>query len=63
MAGTLAVLVVEAVIARRTVPDDGYVAPSPEPRSFGRDGDPPLSYVVLGDSTDHVTVYRKDGPA
>ncbi len=51
VAGTLAVLVVEAVIARRTVPDDGYVAPSPEPRSFGRDGDPPLSYVVLGDST------------
>ena len=51
VAGTLALLVVEAIIARQTVPDDGYVAPSSEPRSFGRDGDPPLSYVVLGDST------------
>ena len=49
--GTLVVLVVEAVIARQTVPDDGYVAPSPEPRSFGRDAGPPLSFVVLGDST------------
>ena len=47
----LAVLAVEAVIARQTLPDDGYVAPSKEPRSFGREGDPPLSYVVLGDST------------
>ena len=49
--GTLALLVVEAVIARQTVPDDGYVAPSPEPRSFGPGGAPPLPYVVLGDST------------
>lgn len=48
--GMILLLVVEAIVARVTVPDDGYVAPSPEPRTFGA-GAQPLSYVVLGDST------------
>lgn len=50
-AGFVLVLVVEAVVARVTVPDDGYVPPSDAPRHFGSAGAPPLSLVVLGDST------------
>lgn len=48
----IGVLAIEALIAVQTVPDDGYRAPSQAPRSFGEPGDePPLRYVVLGDST------------
>ena len=54
-AGALvALLAVEALIAINTVPDDGYVAPSPAPRAFGSTAGaerPRLRYVVLGDST------------
>lgn len=48
----VALLAVEALIAVQTVPDDGYRAPSRAPRTFGEpDGQRPLRYVVLGDST------------
>jgi acyl-CoA thioesterase I len=51
--GLAAVLGTEAIVAIETVPDDGYVAPSPAPRAFGSTAitRPPLRYVVLGDST------------
>ena len=48
--GFLALLFVEALLARRG-PDEPFVNPSPEPVRFGAAGDPPLSLVVLGDST------------
>lgn len=44
-------LVGEAVLARLTVPDDGYVAPPSSPRTLGDASAKPLTYVVLGDST------------
>jgi lysophospholipase L1-like esterase len=47
----VAVLAIEALIAIRTVPDDGYRAPSQAPRVFGGGRRRPLRYVVLGDST------------
>ncbi len=49
----IALLLIEALIAVITVPDDGYRAPSPAARTFGSTGAqrPRLRYVVLGDST------------
>jgi lysophospholipase L1-like esterase len=47
--GFLGLLVIEALLARRG-PVDPFVNPSPEPVAFGDDG-PPLTFVVLGDST------------
>jgi lysophospholipase L1-like esterase len=47
----VALLAIEALIASRTVPDDGYRAPSQAPRAFGHGRRPALRYVVLGDST------------
>lgn len=49
--GLVVVLAVEAVVARLTVPDDGYEPPSDGPRAFGSAGAAPLRFVVLGDST------------
>lgn len=49
--GFVIVLAAEAVIARVTVPDDGYVPPPDAPRVFGNADASPLSFVVLGDST------------
>ncbi len=46
-----AVLAIEAYVAIHTVPDDGYRAPSPAPRTFGSGDEPALRYIVLGDST------------
>lgn len=46
-----ALLVVQAVLARLTLPDDDYVPPQPGVRVFGAAGDPPLAFVVMGDST------------
>lgn len=47
--GFVALLVVEALIARRG-DTEAFAGPSPAPRSFGADG-PALRYVVIGDST------------
>jgi len=50
----IALLAVEALIALDTVPDDGYRAPSPAPRSIAGPAGAErarLRYVVLGDST------------
>ncbi|MDQ3722829.1 MAG: SGNH/GDSL hydrolase family protein [Actinomycetota bacterium] len=51
--GLLGLLAIEALIATITVPDDGYRAPSPAPRTFGTADveRPRLRYIVLGDST------------
>jgi lysophospholipase L1-like esterase len=51
VAAFVVLLVIEAVVARVTVPDDGYVAPPAGPREFGDAEATPLSFVVLGDST------------
>lgn len=47
--GFIALLVVEAFLARRGEVED-FVGPSSAPRTFGDDG-PELRYVVMGDST------------
>jgi lysophospholipase L1-like esterase len=49
--GFVLLLVVEAIVARITVPDDDYRPPPDAPRAFGNPDAPPLTLVVLGDST------------
>ncbi|MBA2517660.1 MAG: SGNH/GDSL hydrolase family protein [Solirubrobacterales bacterium] len=49
VAGFVALLVVEAILARRGEVE-GFTGPSSAPHTFGDDG-PELAYVVIGDST------------